>query len=367
MNSWIAVNEDSVETRMTKILLSGFSVDLHIMMANGGITESSLLSNVDVDVEIEMTASASKVRCHLSDVLVRLSYKEYEGVRCIVQENIGKKTDRNRWENLEKAWEKESEHMETDQQDLLTYSVDVAYSSSARLVRYGLAKTSRSVAASMKLSLSCASLGLVLRRDDTSEISYDMIGIRGQGFDCDLGRKEDGEEWLNLSLRSIFVVDLGKAGRQLRSQYDDRKKYRTTDSLSVLAEGYLAQQANADKESEVQSHLVVKIDRESVSTGDINIIIIISFLSVTAFVEPLQELMSFVTGKWSDTTPSEGLLSQALPFDVSVNEDTSSKHSEPWYSSIKSEIKVRLVSHYARLIFAAEESDPHSRSLMLRG
>jgi hypothetical protein len=369
LKTWIAMNENSVEIRKVEVLLFGFCSDM-FRSTEAGPVESNLMSKVDIEVDIELTSVATTVRCHLSDVMTRLSYYEYVALRYIFRDNIGRKTDRDLWDNLEKAWEKESELIDNAGQDALTYSVDITYSSSARVVRYGQEKRNRSNSLQTKFTLSCGSIALVLSKDCSfpdSEVFYDMIGIRAQGFDFEVGRKEDGEESLNLSLGNIFVVDLGKDGRCLLMN-DHRSENRGhVDSLSVLVERYYSQQSNISIEPTVDSSLVIKVDRCSGTSGDVNIVIITSFLSVTLFREPLQDLLSFATCKWTSAVPSSTSQSGSWLLDNASIAEISTDKSEVWSFPVNSDIKIRFVSHYARFVLAADELDPHSRSLMLTG
>lgn len=369
LKTWMSANEDSIDIRKVEVLLLGFCSDM-CRSTEAGPEESNLVSKVDIEVDVELSSVATTVRCHLSDVLTRLSYKEYVALRCIFRDNIGRKADRDHWDNLEKAWEKESKATDAFGQDALTYSVDVVYSASARVVRYGQQKLSRASALRMKFIVTCGSIALILSNDfsaSDSEGIYDMIGIRVQTFDFEVGRKDDGEEWVNLALGKIFVVDLGKDGRCARMNYARSENPEILDSLSVLVEGHNSQQSSISLESTIDSHLVVKIDRVSGASGDVNIVIIISFLSVTLFRDPIQDLVSFATCKWTSGVLSSTSKSLPLLLDNAANTEMSTDKSAVRSFCGNSDIKIRFVSHYARFVLAADELDPHSRSLMLTG
>ena len=368
LTTWIALNEDSSQNRKIEVFLAGFCIDMY-RSTEARSAESTLMSKVDVEVDVELSSVATSTTCHLSDVMTHLSYNEYVVLRYIIQDNIGKKTNRDLWDNLERAWENESEVSDTVGQDSLTYSVHVAYSSSARVVRYGQGIGKRPVTLRKKFMLSCGNIALVLSKDASisdSDVLYDMIGIHVHRFDFEVGRKEDGEEWLSLSLGSIFVVDLGKDGRCLGMNDHRSENRRQVDSLSVLVEGYNSSQSSISK-STADSHLVVKVDRNSGTLGDVNIVIIVSFLSVTLFRGPLQDLMSFAACKWTSTSSSSlQLCSNAVLDDMDSSSGSTDKRDD-WFFPFNFDIKIRFVSHYARFVLAADELDPHSRSLMVKG
>jgi hypothetical protein len=332
--------------------------------------EGNLVSKVDIEIDVELSSVATTIICHLSDVMTRLSYSDYVVLRCIIRDNIGRKADRGHWDNIEKAWEKESKVTDPFGETALSYSVDVAYSSSARVVRYGQEKGIRAKASRLTLIVSCGSIALILSNDSSSSDSeevYDMIGVRVLGFDFELGRNGDGEEWLNLSLGNVFVVDLGKDGRCARMTFPRRGNPEILDSLSVLVEGYNSQRSSIALESTIDSHLVVKIDRDSGASGEVNIVIIISFLSVTLFREPIQDLLNFATCHWICDVSSSTSQGVALLLDTASSTEMSTDKATMRSFYGIADIKIRFVSHYARFVLAADELDSHSRSLMLTG
>jgi hypothetical protein len=363
------VNEDSIDVRKIEVFSLGFCSDL-FRSTEAVPSESNLMSKVDIEVNVELSSVSTTATCYLSDVMTRLSYRDYLALRNIVRDNVGRKSDRDHWDNLEKAWEKESNATDLFGQDSLTYSVDVTYSSSARVVRYGREKSSRATASRIKFIVSCGSIALILSNDTSfsdSEEFYEMIGIRVHSFDFEVGRKEGGEEWLNLSLGNVFVVDLGKDGRCARMNIPRNGKSENLDSLSVLVEGYTSQQRSIALESTIDSHLVVKIDRDLGASRDVNVVIIISFLSVTLFREPIQDLLSFAMCKWTSDVMSSTSQGAALLHDNTSNMEIYTDKATVMSFCGISDIKIRFVSHYARFVLAADELDPHSRSLMLRG
>ena len=70
--------------------------------------DSAILSNIDMSIEVSKTESLISLATKLSDVHISLSYTNYVTVLHVVKENIARRLDKKRWDNLEVAWEKES-------------------------------------------------------------------------------------------------------------------------------------------------------------------------------------------------------------------------------------------------------------------
>lgn len=365
------MHDHSAQSRLIKLLLNKCSIILNKEAKNKeNSVRRPLMDDLDFEVDIEISDIGTIVRCTLSTVLFRLSYRDYLSLQDVARHNLGKKSDKRHWDNLERAWAKESDDADAVQEESSSNSMKLLYSSSARVIRYGQSKGVGTKLASMKAAIKLGSVGLVLRRDDTTHItgsSYDMIGIRGEGFECEFGIREDGEQWFHLSLRSIFVVDLGRMGRRLRYSHTAKVDLQRTNTLGVLVAGYnsIVSQKSDDHE-EVDSQLVFKAEREA-STGNINLVIVISFISVTAFVEPLQDLINFITSKWNESSVVETTASHLLLIRENPNDEESAELRARWISSFRSKLNLRFVSHYARFVFAADEMDAQSRCLIVRG
>ena len=141
------------------------------------------------------------------------------------------------------------------------------------------------------------------------------------------------------------------------------------DSLSVLVEGYTPreQRRNVDSSFSFDSQVVVKIDWDASPTGTTKVIVVVSYLSIAAFVRPLQDLVQFFACAWPVMGLSGIYIAKPAPINEMASDQTSmteSKAAQPLAVNIW---ELRFVAHYPRLIFAADESDPHSRALLLRG
>jgi hypothetical protein len=353
---------------MTKIVLGGFALILNAE-TNSRVVESQLMDNLNVEVDMELSDSCTIVRCRLSDVFFRISYLNYVSFLHIVRDNLGRKSDREQWDILENVWGQEPSESNVTEHDVqsLTQSKEVLYSSSARVIRYGQGRRT-SANHSITITFGCADVAFVFVRDDSLDIrnsSYATIGIRGQGFDCEIGRRDDGVNWLNFSLHNLFAVDLGRNGRLCRSSHRVNIDINKVESPNVLVEGYSARRL--EDNTNVDSQLVVKVERDSSNTGDVNVVVIISFLSVTAMVQPIEDLINFFTCKWDTAALAKLGISNGV-LSIKTSNIAEPANTEDFsIASFKSKISLRFVSHYARFIFAANELDSHSRALILSG
>lgn len=373
MQSWIVAQEDASQSRLIKLILNGLSISLK---EDSKIYSEScrrpLMDDLDFQVDIEISDNLLAVCCNLPAVFFRLSYTDYLSLRNTFRSNLGKKSDMHQWDNLERAWAKEFDEMNIEQDESTNKSaeVPVVYSSSARVVRYGKIKGARSGFTCMKTAIKIGSVGLVLRRDDDTHNSaspYDMIGIRGEGLACEFGIREDGEQWFHLSLSKILAVDLGRMGRLLRNNHTRTMDLQGTDTVGVLVAGYNPVDLTKGKGPDVvDSQLVFKAERE-VMTGSISVVIIMSFISITAFVEPIQDLISFVTFKWVESPVVGATVNDPLSIKEFPNPERSAEFRQPGAPSFVSKICLRCVSHYARFVFAADELDYQSRCLIVQG
>ncbi len=124
----------------------------------------------------------------------------------------------------------------------------------------------------------------------------------------------------------------------------------------------------------------IKIDKAASPYGATQIIFVVSYLSITAIVRPLQDIVQFFTCDWLVSSQSDITLSELSKSDVKSGKSiekvseygrTIEKESECEFADtqplVHRKVQLRFVSHYPRLVFAADESDPNSRALVLQG
>ncbi|KAL3910470.1 MAG: hypothetical protein SGILL_007675, partial [Bacillariaceae sp.] len=305
----------------------------------------------------------------------------------------------------------------------------VHYSSNARFVRYGKGgkKGKKSESSSnhigsdestgrnpsnqntFDLRFDLDGLSLKLRRDDSVEgiaqddalapsFYYDVMLLRVDKVDIMTTSSAAGDISFNLSLYRLGLFDLGDDGRLIRERYYfslpadsgfKRKPPRAPCPFKVLVEGYdaLAESGDPDgfaltsqnaTDSSKGPQFVVSVDTcaASSTTGfgsfsesglppDAKVTvarIVINHLSVNALVRPFREIAGFLSCDWStglEEPPSH------LRFSEQSNK---TQPTEDGAVVTKGKgLELKLVSHYPRVFFLADESDPHSRALVLRG
>jgi hypothetical protein len=374
VKSWIIENAERTEsTRMLAVNLLGFSGGVYgpVRRESEGV---SMLSNVDMTIEVAKSKSLVAVTCHLSDVHIHLSYADYVLSFLVLKENLGRALEKKSWDNLEVAWEEEAasaDNMPT--LDSPAYSKEVSYSTNARHVRYGRKKeSSAKEKPNYDLQFRFDVLSVILRRNDpldngTTQFDYDMVLVRGQGFEASLASSGDGDQSLGFSLRSIFLYDLGGKGRVLcRSRGEDGKD-ELPSAFSILVDGYSPPEKEGASagSGNVDAQIIVTVNRHTSSPGDVKVSVLINYLSIAALACPFQEIVAFSLRRWPCPILARTRREETESLDGNVGDSLEDK-SDGVSASTKS-FEVKLVLHYPRLILVADESDPHSRGLVVRG
>ena len=107
--------------------------------------------------------------------------------------------------------------------------------------------------------------------------------------------------------------------------------------------------------------------------GDDKIVIVrvvINYLSVNPLIRPLRETISFLTCSWSVPHLEESaLLTSGILRVPSQNVGGLVDYIEQdaAHSASRRGFQLKLVAHYPQIFFLADESDPNSRALVLRG
>jgi hypothetical protein len=273
-----------------------------------------------------------------------------------LHDNIGKKVDRKNWDNVEAAWEKES------QAELPNFSTDVAYSENARVVRYGQMKRSTVPSKSILLDIWFGKLSVLLQKDEFSDHSNnsDLMLLQFHDFKLDMGKKRDGDQWLNASLGKIFVFDLGRSRRLNDRKCSGDSEVNDYCDIAVIVEGYypLVPSKKTNVGPGLDSQVVLKFERDISSASKTSIIV--SYLSFNACLTPLHELESFFACRWN--VPDE----HRMVSDCSNLKAT--KDDEDFSSpGLQSNSQFRFVLHYPRIVLIADENDFHSKALVAQG
>lgn len=334
--------------------------------------ERTMLSKVDVSFEAAKTSSLVSVSCHLSDVNVHLAYSDYVTAFIVLRENIGRASDKKSWDNLEVAWEQETASDDKTIQ-LEPFSKEVSYAADARHVRYGTKKkpVAKRVKPSYDFRFRFNALSVLLRRDAALRssdplIEYDMVLLRGDGFEASMTSSSDGDQSLEFSLHRIFVYDLGDSGRMLRGARDGVHGKGRPSAFSVLVDGYSPPEKEGGSGGHLDAQVIASMDRHSSSPGDVKVSILINYLSIVALAQPFEEVIAFLSREWPVSDLAQALSTDTESLDGHVGESPDDTAGGSVVSSAKS-LQVKFVLHYPRFVFVADESDPHSRGLVLRG
>ena len=258
-----------------------------------GVQSDAVFSEVTTPIELSVNLKRPtsrggevSIRGGLSLVDLSLDYSRYVLIRNVTRDNLGRKVDTDKWDNVEKAYESEAQigdfvasaSGEADSH-VPTNEGRVAYSTNARFIRYGKGGKRKSklerqdslisqgsggqypspnpeTPSTFDLKFTLDGLSLKLCRDDPvealavngdlpSEFRYAIILLRVQIVEVSLNSSENGELSLHLSLFRLGLFDMGDAGRRLREYYVSlsqverrHKPPRRPCPFSVIAEGY---------------------------------------------------------------------------------------------------------------------------------
>jgi hypothetical protein len=367
-----------------------------------------------------------------------LHYDDYALLRAVARDNIGRRVNTDKWDNVEKAYELENE--DTDQRLGIqgTNKLDgdttnrVAYSTNARFVRYGKggkkgtkeasqtrlqadADQPESVSAhTLDVRFDLAGVALKLRRNDLPEgiveeddlataFHYDVMLLRVGVVEILTTANAAGDISFNLSLFRVGLFDLGDNGRLIRQRYyhslpsedaSSRKKEKKAlpqpCPFVVLAEGYLSaddDQAMVGNEVRGESDLdgpefVISVDicpaastngflplSETALPPNTKVTVakvVINYLSLNAIIRPFQEIADFLSCAWSIRSE----ISQQYHRLDKPEQHASEKKKSPDNDEMKDHLRgfqLKVVAHYPRVFFLADESDLNSRALVLKG
>lgn len=395
----------------------------------GGPSQNSKESP-PVDVRFQLrkpvrTQGATTVKGSMSFVDLFLRYSDYALLRAVAAENLCKPIDDERWDNVEKAFSIGEEALRQTEAP----AHQVVYSPNARFVRYGTrsqdrpgmsptvdgvaessppdttearGSSSASERAVVSFEFDMKGVMMTLHRDDDldmngsfgddfmSHFNYDMVLLRISDIKTQFVRKMSGNSSFNLTLHDLSLFDLGDVPRLAREQYKQnllsissiqagrkaKRANRYPCAFAMIAEGY-NQSGGASEGNDIEPQLLLTVDScpstsvgfvRDANTQDLDKVtvarIVLNCLTVNALIRPLREVASFFSRKWSTVAVDDATEPLSRPSAVVVTRDQS-KRDGARTSSLG--IQLKLVAHYPRLFFVADESDVQSRALVLRG
>jgi hypothetical protein len=364
VKSWMGSKkflDEATSVRMLSVSISGLSAGTYNQVY---FPDSHILSRINIAIDAEKSSFHVSLRSRVSDVEVIAKYSSYLLLLRVVRENVCRKIDKEKWDNLEVAWEAELMQTGNPESDNLGFSKEIEYSSSARIVRYGKTSNEKAlVSISIELHFRCDMISIMLHRDDDRArkegTGYDMIVLCGWGLDAVYVKKEEVGNCITASIGKVYVFDL--CGNERSCNVSSS----VPASFAVLVEGYSA--GNATERSDAQ--LVIKINRPMSPLSATNVDIVVNFLSVTMLAKPMEDVSAFLRCTWAlggqDSTQANE--AKKLACNEEGHAETNGTETHIPAKTRKTCLAVKLVLHYPRLIFSADETEKHSRALVLEG
>lgn len=392
--------------RMLSLKIANFSAGIFNRVGDSIVGTNDLNSPLDLTLIFQKSKYRGAVmsRCRVSLVNMTLKYSQYCQLYAVMKENIGSYIDREKWDNIEKAYDLEVKATE----EQFPHPNRVEYASGARHVRFGtrsqlkqqrqdgvpdttnVENSLKDKDAEVDMQFTFDGFSLKLRRDDPVDVSafeYDMVLLRVLLVEASISNKASEDFSFQLSLYRIGLFDLGDHGRKMFNKERNLPEARLPCAFSVLVEDYsnvddsTASHDFEDSKKRDDAQLVVTVDRVPASSlgtigspdnpvrqqkGDGKVMVakvVLNFLSVNALIRPFKELGAFLALSW----PSPKLKFAPSVDGANVLGDERKELPTKKKVSSYSCLQVKLVAHYPRIFFVAEENDPHSRALVLRG
>lgn len=247
---------------------------------------------------------------------------------------------------------------------------------------------------------------------------YEIIRLIVKGVDFSVVSYSGGKKTLHMSLHRIDLYDMGDIERLALEEFcrvnpslemgnsklrpkERRRRVRKPSAFSVLAEGYQPPITEQNKASSVSSsgqsdpqvivsietrpssHVAtfkeaeddsVDIDGSNTSTTTVARVVI-NYLSLCALMPPLVETAEFFSASWSTTCNGvkksfdevQDIRPDVSALDMDTDSSASRDESKKARSGLGGGIHIKLVAQYPRMFLLADESDPHTRALVLRG
>ncbi|GKY92046.1 hypothetical protein MPSEU_000176100 [Mayamaea pseudoterrestris] len=367
IKSWI---DSRSLARKLAVVVCGLSLMRYKTVPNTDQTtiKSTIVSEIDFAVELEKSRVLLLSQIEISEVHVPLRYTDYVLLMAVFEGNVGRKTDKLAWNNLEAAWDKLASQGQAGGGEQEAFSNDLVYSSSARLIRYG--KNEDEAAHKLKpievnIQVQCDRLSLVLHRDDCSVTLIDSVTTGQDVVLFIISRlrvvyqERDTIESVAVSLHRVHMFDVRE--RSIRHGSDANNLCPMPSEGTVMAEGYSIQTSTDDADNQID----VTIDR---SPSRMDVSLVVNYLSLTALVKPCEEMSEFFSCSWGAPDHAYCKRKDMREFGQFSDDDHFKAVAvDVNVTGVPRCFGIKLVFHYPRFIFIADESDRHSRALVLEG
>ncbi len=329
------------------------------------------------------------------------------------------------WLESETADQRSSSHRLTEDDG---GTKKVAYSTNARFVRYGkggkkgikksnprgggetnLDSTQSDSAQTLDVRFDLTGVALKLRRNDLPEgiveeddlagaFYYDVMLLRVGVVEVLATANASGDFSFNLSLFRVGLFDLGDNGRLIRQRYyhslpsDNASSKKSTKKtllqpcpFVVLAEGYLSADENdsvvREEFDQDGPEFVISVDTCPASSANgflpnsetelppetkVTVAkVVVNHLSLNAILRPFREIADFFSCTWPVRSDISSRQQTVNKNEMHTERKKASDNGKPTDSLQGLQLKV--VAHYPRVFFLADESDLNSRALVLKG
>jgi len=378
--------DDEKSDKMDWIRVLDLNLDVGIKVeVDGPISTEEMTSNPDTFFHTNLSirkpseGDITIVRARIPSLNTNLKYRSFIMLDLIANENVGKSIDESKWDNIEKSyWQSD----EDERQALNNVSEEQAlvYAETARLVHFGKAKSTKPKKDGTHCQFLINSITITLHRDDWWEnldeekaalLCYDICEFSIKELEMVLTKEANGNQTISVALSDLTFTDVGDYGRLARDMYLGSGTSRPPCAFSVVAEGY--GKSSTTTAAAVEDPLVsltigtqtlhdtndegnASLDRNQVAK---NVELKINSLSITVLPRSIDDVLCFLTKQW--LCPNSKYVIKP-----------SSKSSKTKYTDVPATSEVdtltfRFVALYPRLILLADEYDPFSRGLVLRG
>ncbi len=388
---------------------------------------SSIINPVDLHLHLRKPPIDKKmsviVRCKLSYMDLVLSYLDYVLLRHVLNENIMKTPDKKLWDNVYEDLMQRSNTLNNKNEHNVKYAED------ARFVRYGESSKRNSLPKSeyneasdksvqihsvsdgqdschtlLDFKFSLDGLTLVLLRDDpvdtysstiASGLDYDIVSFEVDHVDVAASTNSKGAKSATIKFYQLALFDQGDVGRLAREVWDltnnsnchSKKSMRRKNpsAFSAIAEGYDAFDKNEtdaviDENGRVirEPQMTITVDTrpsadvdfgglvEKCESATVTVACIrMNSMNMNPLIRPLTDISNFLFCRWPIGIGQIYFEGEKTSIVYDKSEHSTNVVSEKERSVHGFQLK--LVAHYPRVFLLADESDPTTRALVLRG
>lgn len=194
----------------------------------------------------------------------------------------------------------------------------------------------------------------VLNEENADILCYDICNFSLTKMIVTIAIQRSGNKTASIALYDVSFTDVGDYGRLAREIYMGSNDPMRPCAFSLVAEGY-GQLLDEPLVLFIFGSQNDTVGKEIVRNVDLKV----NSLSVTVLPRSIEDVLCFMSKKWSCRN-SNLEMKRAVP-------SKSSKKVNDVNAPSKDTLRFKFVAVYPRLILLADETDPYSRALVLRG